>query len=102
MIGTAVAGATAQRLQDDAKLDRSFTADGLCNGVENGRIQLGPRTVVVMDEAGMADTERLSRLAELTAQSDSKLVLAGDSAQLGPIGAGGLFEQLGTVSPAPS
>ncbi len=59
VIGTAVAGATAQRLRDDASLDRSFTADGLCNGVEKGRVELGPRTVVVMDEAGMADTERL-------------------------------------------
>ena len=94
VIGTAVAGATAQRLRDDAQLDRSFTADGLCNGVEKGRIELGPKTVVVIDEAGMADTERLARLAELTARSHSKLVLAGDAAQLGPIGAGGLFEQL--------
>jgi len=94
VIGTAVAGATAQRLKDDASLDRSFTADGLCNGVEKDRIQLGPRSVVVMDEAGMADTERLAWLTELTAQSHSKLVLAGDSAQLSPIGAGGLFAQL--------
>lgn len=94
VIGTAVAGATAQRLGEDAQLDRSFTVDGLCNGVENGNIHLGPRTVVVMDEAGMADTERLSRLAETTADSRSKLVLAGDAAQLSPIGAGGLFQQL--------
>ena len=94
VIGTAVAGATAQRLGEEAKLDRSSTVDGLCNGVENDRIHLGPRTVVVLDEAGMADTERLSRLAEIAADSRSKLVLAGDSAQLGPIGAGGLFEQL--------
>ena len=94
VIGTAVAGATAQRLRDDAKLDRSHTVDGLCNGVENGDICLGPRTVVFMDEAGMADTERLSRLAETTADSRSKLVLAGDAAQLSPIGAGGLFDQL--------
>ena len=34
VIGTAVAGATAQRLQEDAGLDRSYTADGLINGVE--------------------------------------------------------------------
>jgi conjugative relaxase-like TrwC/TraI family protein len=94
VIGTAVAGATAQRLREDAQLDRSSTVDGLCNGVENGKIALGPRTVVFMDEAGMADTERLSRLTELTAESRSKLVLAGDAAQLSPIGAGGLFEQL--------
>jgi conjugative relaxase-like TrwC/TraI family protein len=94
VIGTAVAGATAQRLKEDASLDRSSTLDGLCNGVENGNICLGPRTVVVIDEAGMADTERLSRVTELTADCRSKLVLAGDSAQLSPIGAGGLFEQL--------
>jgi len=94
VIGTAVAGATAQRLGEDAQLDRSCTLDGLCNGVENGNIALGPRTVVVVDEVGMADTERLSRITELTADSRSKLVLAGDAAQLSPIGAGGLFEQL--------
>lgn len=94
VIGTAVAGATAQRLKDDASLDRSFTADGLCNGVEQGRIELGSGSVVIMDEAGMADTDRLARLAKLTAQAKSKLVLAGDAAQLSPIGAGGLFSQL--------
>jgi conjugative relaxase-like TrwC/TraI family protein len=100
VIGTAVAGATAQRLGDDAKLDCSFTVDGLCNSIEQGRIELDSKSVVVMDEAGMADTERLSRLAEITAASRSKLLLAGDSAQLGPIGAGGLFVQLEGRVPA--
>jgi conjugative relaxase-like TrwC/TraI family protein len=94
VVGTAVAGATAQRLREDAHLDRSHTVDGLAKGVEEGRLHLGPRSVVIMDEAGMADTERLSRLMEMTDRSASKLVLAGDSAQLGPIGAGGMFEQL--------
>ena len=94
VIGTAVAGATAQRLGEEAQLDRSSTIDGLCNGVEKGRIDLNAKTVVIVDEAGMADTERLACLTELTAESRSKLVLAGDAAQLGPIGAGGLFEQL--------
>lgn len=100
VIGTAVAGATAQRLKEDAGLDRSHTADGLINGVEKGRIQLGRRSVVVMDEAGMADTDRLARLAKLTAASQSKLVLVGDAAQLGPIGAGGLFKALQGRVPA--
>ena len=99
VIGTAVAGATAQRLRDDAELDRSFTADGLINGAEKGFIDLSPKTVVIMDEAGMADTERLARLAELTDHSHSKLVLAGDAAQLSPIGAGGLFAQLESSVP---
>src|SRR3981081_1524524 len=47
-----------------------------------------------MDEAGMADTERLAGLIELTDRSDSKLVLVGDQAQLSPIGAGGMFVEL--------
>lgn len=94
VIGTAVAGATAQRLKDDTRLDRSHTADGLINGAKKDRIELGPKSVVIMDEAGMADTERLHQLTKLTAQRRSKLVLAGDSAQLSPIGAGGLFDAL--------
>ena len=94
VVGTAVAGATAQRLRDDATLDRSITVDGLCNGVERDRLRLGPKSVVIVDEAGMADTERLARLTQITSETHSKLVLAGDAAQLGSIGAGGLFAQL--------
>jgi conjugative relaxase-like TrwC/TraI family protein len=94
VIGTAIAGATAQRLQGDAKLDRSFTTDGLLGGIEQGRIKLGPGSVVIMDEAGMGDSERVSRLVKMTAEHESKLVLAGDAAQLSSIGAGGLFKQL--------
>jgi conjugative relaxase-like TrwC/TraI family protein len=94
VIGTAIAGATAQRLQADAKLDRAFTTDGLLGGVEQGHIKLGPGSVVIMDEAGMGDSERMARLVKMTAQRESKLVLAGDAAQLSSIGAGGLFKQL--------
>lgn len=94
MVGTSIAGATAQRLNDEAKLDRSFTTDGLISGVEKGHIKLDTNTVVVMDEAGMADTKRLAKLVKLTAEREAKLVLVGDSAQLSPIGPGGLFKEL--------
>jgi conjugative relaxase-like TrwC/TraI family protein len=94
VIGTAVAGVVAQRLQADAQLERSFTADGLLNGVEKGHVRIGPRSVVVMDESGMADSDRLARLVKATAERESKLVLAGDAAQLSSIGAGGLFKEI--------
>ncbi len=94
VIGTAIAGATAQRLQAEAKLDRAYTTDGLLNGIEQGQIKLGPNTVVIMDEAGMADSDRKARLVKLTAQAESKFLAAGDAAQLSSIGAGGLFKQL--------
>jgi conjugative relaxase-like TrwC/TraI family protein len=94
VIGTAIAGSRAQGLKDEAKLDRAHTADGLIKGVEKGHIKLGPNTVVVMDEAGMADTTRLAKLAQLTARENAKLVLVGDAAQLSSIGPGGLFAEL--------
>ena len=94
VIGTAVAGATAQRLREDANLDRSFTTDGLIRAAENGRVHLDANTVVIMDEAGMADHDRLSQLAQLTARSKCKFLAVGDSAQLGAIGPGGLFKAL--------
>ena len=94
VIGTAIAGSRAQGLKDEAKLDRAHTADGLIKGVEKSHIKLGPNTVVVMDEAGMADTTRLAKLAQLTARDNAKLVLVGDAAQLSSIGPGGLFGEL--------
>jgi hypothetical protein len=94
VIGTAVAGATAKRLGADARLESSLTADALISRAQSGRVTLNSATVVVMDEAGMADTNRLAALTELTARSQSKLVLVGDHAQLPSIGAGGMFEQL--------
>jgi ATP-dependent exoDNAse (exonuclease V) alpha subunit len=53
-----------------------------------------------MDEAGIADTRRLSRVAELAGELGSKLVLVGDSGQLSPIGAGGLFARLPEKAPS--
>ncbi len=94
VIGTAVAGATAERLGADASLERSITTDALLARVQSGSVSLNSRTVVVMDEAGMADTKRLAALSEVTARTESKLVLVGDHAQLPAIGAGGMFAEL--------
>ena len=94
VIGTAVAGATAERLGEETGTDRAMTTDSLLAKAEHGSVSLNSETVVVMDEAGMADTQRLAGLVELTERSDSKLVLVGDQAQLSPIGAGGMFGEL--------
>jgi conjugative relaxase-like TrwC/TraI family protein len=91
VIGTAVAGATAKRLQADARLERSMTTDALLYRASEGHLALGERTVVVMDEAGMADTRRLAALTALTERNRSKLLLVGDQEQLPSIGAGGMF-----------
>jgi conjugative relaxase-like TrwC/TraI family protein len=94
VIGTSVAGATAQRLQADASLDSSYSADDLNYGIQQGRIRIGPNTVVIFDEAAMADHERIAPLVKLTAERGAKPLLVGDAAQLSGIGPSGLFAAL--------
>ena len=43
VIGTAVAGATAERLGAEAKLERSMTTDALIAKVESGQLSLDAR-----------------------------------------------------------
>src|SRR5829696_8300757 len=50
--------------------------------------------LVVVDEAGMADTRTLTRLLWQTEHAHGKLVLVGDSAQLPAVGPGGLYAAL--------
>jgi len=94
VMGTAVAGATAKRLAADTGIVETMTTDALLGRVQSGRLGLDERSVVVMDEAGMADTRRLAALTQATSASRSKLVLVGDQAQLSSIGAGGLFDSV--------
>jgi conjugative relaxase-like TrwC/TraI family protein len=100
VLGTAVAGATAKRLGADTGIRETLTTDALLHRANNGRLVLDERTVVVMDEAGMADTRRLSALIDTTRRSGSKLMLVGDEAQLSSIGAGGLFATITERVPA--
>ena len=75
---TGVAATTLHRLVGDA--DR-----------ESG---LPRRAVVIVDEAGTADTRTLARLVDHVEQARGKLILVGDPAQLPSVGAGGLFAEL--------
>lgn len=56
--------------------------------------RLGPRSVVVLDEASMARSDDLARLVRLTSSAGAKLVLVGDHRQLGAVGPGGVFATL--------
>ncbi len=58
--------------------------------------------VLVVDEAGMAETRVLASLLELVDRAEGKAILVGDPRQLPPVGAGGLYpalcERLGAIS----
>ena len=94
VIGISVAGEVAQRLQNEARLDASYSADDLNYGIKQDRIRIGPNTVVIFDEAAMADHDRIAPLIKLTAARGAKPLLVGDAAQISSIGPGGLFAAL--------
>jgi conjugative relaxase-like TrwC/TraI family protein len=99
VIGTAVAGATAKRLGADSGIGETMTVDALTSRHASGGLGLDERSVIVVDEAGMAHTRRLARLVDAASESRAKLRLVGDQAQLSPIGAGGLFGEIAKRAP---
>jgi conjugative relaxase-like TrwC/TraI family protein len=61
----------------------------------DNKLELGPHTLVVVDEAAMIGTGDLHRLLTATTSAGAKTVLVGDQHQLAPVKArGGMFAQL--------
>jgi conjugative relaxase-like TrwC/TraI family protein len=100
-LGVAVSGSTAERLGADspALAGRTLTLDALVARANTSTINLDQRTTVFLDEAGMADHERLDAITELIERSGAKLIAIGDGKQLPSIGPGGMFDRLTTHAP---
>ena len=84
VIGGAPSGVAAEKLQDETGIP-STTLHRLL------RIDLPERCLLVVDEAGMAETRILGPLLERVEQAKGKALLVGDPHQLPAVGAGGLF-----------
>jgi conjugative relaxase-like TrwC/TraI family protein len=63
----------------------------LLRDLERGHCTLSPRSVLLVDEAGMVGSEDMAALITHADEAGAKLVLVGDPEQLGAIEAGGLF-----------
>ena len=70
------------------------TCDRLLADLDRGQETLDSRTVLVVDEAGMVGSRKLTRLLEHADQAQAKVVLVGDDRQLAAIDAGGGFRAL--------
>jgi AAA domain len=70
------------------------TCDRLLGDLDRGQETLSDRTVLVVDEAGMVGSRKLTRLLEHAQQAQAKVVLVGDDRQLAAIDAGGGFRAL--------
>jgi conjugative relaxase-like TrwC/TraI family protein len=100
VIGAAQAGIAAQELQSSAGIESSTLAM-LQIDLDTGRTTLDARTVLVIDEAGMAGTRTLAPILAAADRAGAKVVLVGDPRQLPEIDAGGvltgLSERLGPI-----
>src|SRR3546814_7796388 len=61
---------------------------------DQGRELLGPRDVLVIDEAGMIGTRQMERVLSEAERAGAKVVLVGDPEQLQAIEAGAAFRSL--------
>lgn len=88
--GAALSGKAAEGLEESSGI-RSRTLASYEYGWQAGRDQLGPRDVLVVDEAGMVGSRQLARFVGEAERAGAKLVLVGDHEQLQAIGAGAPF-----------
>jgi conjugative relaxase-like TrwC/TraI family protein len=93
LLASAPTGIAAISLQGEGFQDVA-TCDRLLGDLDCGREQLDAQTVLVVDEAGMVGSRKLTRLLEHAHQAQAKVVLVGDDRQLAPIDAGGGFRAL--------
>ena len=92
VLGAAPSGRAADELTAGAGIATRTMHRLLLDAQAEGGLPHG--CVLVVDEAGMAETRVLAPLLELVQQAEGKAVLVGDPQQLPPVGAGGLFPAL--------
>jgi ATP-dependent exoDNAse (exonuclease V) alpha subunit len=85
----------ARQLRDAAGVDADTIHALLLHLTRSGR--LSQRTVLVIDEAGMAPTRLTARLFKLAETAGAKMIAVGDPGQLGAVEAGGWLAAI-TVS----
>jgi conjugative relaxase-like TrwC/TraI family protein len=93
LLASAPTGIATMSLQGEGFEDVA-TCDRLLGDLDRGQETLDSRTVLVVDEAGMVGSRKLTRLLEHAHQAQAKVVLVGDDRQLAAIDAGGGFRAL--------
>lgn len=86
VIGLAPSARAARELQDGSAIESMTIARHRV-----GRVQVTDRTLMVVDEAGMAGTRDLAALVDQATRAGAKVLLVGDHHQLPEVTAGGAF-----------
>lgn len=91
--GAALSGIAAENLEGGSGI-ASRTIASMEYQWGQGREALGPRDVLVIDEAGMIGTRQLERVLSAAERAGAKVVLVGDPEQLQAIEAGAAFRSV--------
>ncbi len=92
VLGAAPSGRAADELENASGIPSRTLHRLLLDTHREGG--LPQRCVLVVDEAGMAETRVLAPLLQLVDRAEGKAILVGDPAQLPAVGAGGLYPTL--------
>jgi hypothetical protein len=99
VVGAAPSGRAADELQAATGIQSTTMHRLLLDAHHAGGVPQG--CVLVVDEAGMAETRILAPLLHLVDNAEGKTILVGDPGQLPAVGAGGLYtalcDRLGTI-----
>ena len=87
IVPTAVAWRTAVALGDDCNA-RPYCVDKLLKLAAKGQVEIGAKTLIVVDEAGMLSTRQAHHILQLSERHGAKVVFAGDTRQQQPVEAG--------------
>ena len=91
--GAALSGIAAENLEGGSGI-QSRTIASLEYAWEQGREQLGPKDVLVVDEAGMIGSRQMERVLSQAREAGAKVVMVGDPEQLQAIEAGAAFRSV--------
>ena len=94
VLGTSTSGQAARTLARQAGMDGSRTIASFRWHLDQNRLALTDRHVLVLDEAGMASDRDVAFLLDRARLAGAKVVLVGDDRQLGAIGPGGAMGAL--------
>nr|WP_246057084.1 MobF family relaxase [Nocardioides eburneiflavus] len=98
VVGLAPSAVAAQVLAEDLGIGCENTAKWL-HDHDRGLTRFQPGQLVIIDEATLAGTLALDRIAALAATAGAKVLLVGDWAQLQSVEAGGAFTLLASARP---
>ena len=91
--GAALSGIAAENLEGGSGI-QSRTIASLEHAWGQGREQLGPKDVLVVDEAGMIGSRQMERVLSQAHDAGAKVVMVGDPEQLQAIEAGAAFRAI--------